>query len=101
VNGKKDKAHNSVALLRASVKIFPFPLSTPLVSCLAYPSVKMAVLVEFEVLTSVVMKNTVFWDIMLCTPWQNYACCLLSRWFLAQLVLCPEDRGGMFLQNIV
>jgi hypothetical protein len=96
----EEKAHNSVGLLRAPVQILPFPLSILLIPSLAYPYVKMVVPVEFEVLTAMVLNNTTFWDIMLCTPWQNSACCLLSCCFLAQLILCPENGGDMFLQNV-
>jgi hypothetical protein len=70
--------------------------------------------VGFEVLTAVVIKSTIFWDITPCGPlkanWrfggtyllrlqgrrisrtrnqQSSACHLLSRWFLARLILWP------------
>jgi hypothetical protein len=44
----------------------------------------------FEALTAVIMKSTVFWDITPCSPlsvkWHP-AYRLLSRWFLARLIL--------------
>jgi hypothetical protein len=55
--------------------------------------------VGFEVLTAVVMKSTIFWDIKPCSPLTlnglhgvisqtivRSACHLLSRWFLAQFI---------------
>jgi hypothetical protein len=42
----------------------------------------------FEVLTAVVMKSTVFWDIMPCSPLR------VNRRF------DPEDGGDMFLRNV-
>jgi hypothetical protein len=39
--------------------------------------------VAFEVLTAVVMKSSVFWDIMPCSQ------ALFSSWFLARLILRP------------
>jgi hypothetical protein len=57
----------------------------------------------FEVLTAVVMKSSVFWDITPRSPLkvnrrfgeayrlhiQSSACHLISRWFLARLILLP------------
>jgi hypothetical protein len=55
--------------------------------------------VGFEVLTAVVLKSTIFWDITPCSPLRvnqrfggtnhHSACHLLSRWFLAQLIFQP------------
>jgi hypothetical protein len=53
--------------------------------------------VGFEVLTAVIMKSTIFWDITLCSPLsvnrrfggnilRSSACHLLSCWFLARLI---------------
>jgi hypothetical protein len=51
-----------------------------------------------EVLTAMVMKSHIFWDIMLCSPLKvNRHCHLLSCWFLALLFLESEDGGNMFL----
>jgi hypothetical protein len=44
--------------------------------------------VGFEVLTEVLMEVTIFWDV------------LLARWFLARLILSPEDGGDAFLRNV-
>jgi hypothetical protein len=45
--------------------------------------------VQHEVLTSVVMKSTIFWDITLCSLLKvnRSACKLLSCWYLAQHIL--------------
>jgi hypothetical protein len=42
-----------------------------------------------EVLTASVMKSTIFWDITPCSRLKCSACHLLSRWFLARLILPP------------
>jgi hypothetical protein len=49
--------------------------------------------VGFEVLTAVIMKSTIFWNITPCIPLsvnrrfgETYRLHLLSRWFLAQLI---------------
>jgi hypothetical protein len=49
----------------------------------------MEILVRFEVLTSVVMNSTIFWDITPCIE-------LKINW----LIFPPEDGGNMFLRNI-
>jgi hypothetical protein len=66
--------------------------------------------VVFEVLTTVVTNCSVFWDITLCgllianrcfnmfPPSSNLP--TTSYWFLAWLILRPEDGGNVFLQNI-
>jgi hypothetical protein len=41
----------------------------------------------FEVLTTVIMKVAIFWQ-------------LVARWFLAGLIFNPEDGGDTFLQNV-
>jgi hypothetical protein len=52
--------------------------------------------VGFEVLSAVVMKCYVFWDVRRYSP----ACCLLRADFLLGLSFKPEDRGGKFLTKI-
>jgi hypothetical protein len=60
--------------------------------------------VAFEVLTAVVMKSSIFWDITPCSPLKvnrsfgetsnsSPACHLLSLWFLARLILQPRRWG--------
>jgi hypothetical protein len=51
--------------------------------------------VGFEVLTAVVMKNTVFWDITPRLPTCFHAGILLGLFFE------PEDGGYMFLRNVM
>jgi hypothetical protein len=64
------------------------------------------VYIGFEVLTAVVMKSTIFWDITPCSPlsvnqsesgWQAE---LFHAGFLLGLFFGPEDGGDMFLRNI-
>jgi hypothetical protein len=68
-------------------------------------------LVEFEVLTAVVMKVAIFWDIAPYSPYitrrfggtyhlHPYASYLKANWFLARLIFDPEAGGDTFLQNI-
>jgi hypothetical protein len=56
--------------------------------------------IGFEVLTDVVMKSSVFWDITLCSPCRA----LLATHFLAGFLLGsffdPEDGGDMLLRNV-
>lgn len=47
--------------------------------------------VEFLVLTAVVRKNSVSWDMSF------NVCCLLHAGFLLSLLFDPEDGVGMFL----
>jgi hypothetical protein len=47
--------------------------------------------VGFEVLTAVVMRSTIFWDIR--------PCYLLSRSFLLGLFFDTEDGGDMYFRN--
>jgi hypothetical protein len=55
----------------------------------------------FEVLTAVVIKSSIFWDIMPCIPGK-----LISSWyllhagFLIGLIFDPDDGGDMLLRNI-
>jgi hypothetical protein len=42
----------------------------------------------------VVMNRTIFWDIMLCSPFAYY---LLHAGFFFGLLCNPEDGGDMFL----
>jgi hypothetical protein len=51
--------------------------------------------VGFEVLTPVVMKSSIFWDITPCSS----ACYLLHAGILIDL-FNPEDEGDMFLRNV-
>jgi hypothetical protein len=53
----------------------------------------------FEVLAAVVMKNSLFWDIKLCSPLkfnQEPA----SSCFLLGLFFDPENGWDMFLRNV-
>jgi hypothetical protein len=61
---------------------------------------KYTLFVGFEVLTAAVMKITIFWDIMPCSPLKvnrrvggtsrlSSACHPLSPWFLARLIFLP------------
>lgn len=50
--------------------------------------------IEIEVLTAVVMKITVFWDIFIIFIVRA------GGWFLALLILDPEDEGDTFLRNV-
>jgi hypothetical protein len=52
------------------------------------------IIVGFEVLTAVVMKSTIFWDIKPCSPLS------VNRRFLLNLFLDPEDGGDVFLRNV-
>jgi hypothetical protein len=71
--------------------------------------------VGFEVLTAVVMKSTIFWDITRCTPLsvnrrfggtyrlrlqgRRNATCLLAG-FLLNLFFDPGNGDDMFLRNV-
>jgi hypothetical protein len=50
--------------------------------------------VRIEVLTAVLTKVVIFCDIALCSPY------LTERWFLARLIIYPDDGGDMFLRNV-
>jgi hypothetical protein len=55
--------------------------------------------VGFEVLTAVVMKFAIFWDIALCSlymSWLGYLPSLVS----CSLIFDPEDGGDTFLRNV-
>jgi hypothetical protein len=66
--------------------------------------------VGFELLTPVVMKNSIFWDITQYCPlkFDRYfgegnrgcACCLLHADLLLGLFVYPENRGVMFNRNV-
>jgi hypothetical protein len=62
--------------------------------------------VGFEVLTAVVMKSTIFWDITPCSPLKvnRRFEALFATCFHTGLLLClffePEDRGNIFLRNV-
>jgi hypothetical protein len=64
--------------------------------------------VGFEVLTEIIMKGSVFWDIAPCGPVQvensfrgtSLACCLLHAYFLPGLLFDPEDVGDILLRNV-
>jgi hypothetical protein len=66
--------------------------------------------VGFEVLTAVIMKSTIFWDITPCRPLSQptfrrkisialIASCFHADFFL-DLFFYPEDGGDMFLRNV-
>jgi hypothetical protein len=59
---------------------------------------------DFEVLTAVVMKSTIFWDITPCSPLKDNRGALLATSFRAGffpgLLFGPEDGGDMFLRNV-
>jgi hypothetical protein len=59
--------------------------------------------IGFELLTTVVMKSSVFWDIMPCSSLKVNrhfgGTCLLSCFLLGLFFDC-EDRGSMFLRNV-
>jgi hypothetical protein len=51
------------------------------------------ILLGFEVLTAMVKKSSIFWDITPCNPLKvnrRFTCHLLSCWFLAWLILWPR-----------
>jgi hypothetical protein len=66
--------------------------------------------VGFKLLTAVVMKNSIFWDITQYSPLKvnrcfggesrGFACCLLQSGLLLGLFFDPEDIGAMFLRNV-
>jgi hypothetical protein len=58
-----------------------------------------------EVLTIMIMKSSLFWDIILCNPLKlnqyfRGTCSLLQVGFLFSISFNPEDGGNMFLQNV-
>jgi hypothetical protein len=53
-----------------------------------------------EVLTPVVMKSSVFWDITPCSSLTSYACYMLFAGFLLGLFFDPDVGGDMFLRNV-
>jgi hypothetical protein len=57
--------------------------------------------VGFEVLTAVIMKSTILWDVTVCSLLivdvsESSACHLLSRWFLAHLIF-PHWRWRRYV----
>jgi hypothetical protein len=58
--------------------------------------------VGFEVLTAVVMKSYIFWDITPCSPFKvnQRFCYLLHAGFLLALLFDPEDGDGLFFRNV-
>jgi hypothetical protein len=60
----------------------------------------------FEVLTAVVMKSSICWDITPCSPLKvnrrfgGSACNLLHAAFLPDLFFDPEDGSDMHLRNL-
>jgi hypothetical protein len=69
-----------------------------------------SVFVEFNVLTAVVMKSTVFWDMTPCSPLKvnrrfggTYLRALLATCFQAGMLLglfFDPENGDMFLRNV-
>jgi hypothetical protein len=80
-------------------------------------------IIGFEVLTAVVMKGSIFWDITLCSPlkvnrrfgrvsslhiqrrrkkppWTRFACYLFHAGLFLGLYFDPENEGDMFLRNV-
>jgi hypothetical protein len=81
--------------------------------CLLNPPLTSFCYVGFEVLTAVVMKSSVFWDITPCNPLKinrhfggtfrlhvGSACYPLHAGFLLGIFFDPEDGGDMFLRNV-
>jgi hypothetical protein len=56
-------------------------------------------IVGFEVLTAVVIKSSVFWDIMQRNPLALFATCFQAGYLLG-LFFESEDGGDMFLRNV-
>jgi hypothetical protein len=65
--------------------------------------------VGFGVLTAIVMKSSIFWDITPCSQLKvdrrfgasnDFACYLLYAGFLLGPLFNPEDIGDMFLRNV-
>lgn len=60
-------------------------------------------MIGFEVLTATVIKHSMFWDIMLCSPWSQptwHAYSLLNARFLCSLFFNDEDGCDKFVQNV-
>jgi hypothetical protein len=62
------------------------------------------VCVEFEILTAVVMKSSIFWDIRPCSPLKIKrrfgGTCRIHAGFLLGLFFDPEYGGDLFLRNV-
>jgi hypothetical protein len=61
--------------------------------------------IRFEVLTAVTVKNTLFWDVILCSPLEVQQCvratyCLSFLCFLLGLLFDPEGGANTFLRNV-
>jgi hypothetical protein len=54
--------------------------------------------VGFEVLTAVVMKNSIFWNV---TPSRKFFLPLVQATFLLGVFFDPLDGSDIFLRNIV
>jgi hypothetical protein len=56
-----------------------------------------------KVLTATVIKHSMFWDVMLCSPWSQptcHACGLLHACFLHGLFFNHGSGCHKFLQNV-
>jgi hypothetical protein len=62
------------------------------------------IFVGFEVLTAVVMKSTIFWNITPCSPLKVNRRALLSTCFYSGLLIGlffdPENEDNIFLRNL-
>jgi hypothetical protein len=61
----------------------------------------MFIAIGFQVLTAVVMRGSIFWDITLCSLLKvDRRVPLASDGFLLDLLFNHEDGGDMFLRNV-
>jgi hypothetical protein len=62
-------------------------------------SLILLVLVEFEVLTAVVMNNSILWDITSCGPYRTLLATCFHSGYLLGLFSDPEDGGDISLRK--